>query len=194
MPLHACPARCGARRRGETAKLGSAPCLPSMAPTLTRRTRRVSPSQPQRARPPANGTHSSTKGSRNPPLRQRYPSLKGSSRRLSADSRRRRHLREYRHEEAFCIAFNQDHAAGEQHLSARDVEIAGKVINLIVRELDRCGGIAHGASLVGIAQRRNAGNMRRMRCQEYRQRVLVIVVIFGTLKEVAIDRPLQMRM
>jgi len=29
MPLHACPARCGARRRGETAKLGSAPCLPS---------------------------------------------------------------------------------------------------------------------------------------------------------------------
>src|SRR5208337_426991 len=153
MPLHACPARCGARRRGETAKLGSAPCLPSMAPTLTRRTRRVSPSQPQRARPPANGTHSSTKGSRNPPLRQRYPSLKGSSRRLSADSRRRRHLREYRHEEAFCIAFNQDHAAGEQHLSARDVEIAGKVINLIVRELDRCGGIAHGASLVGIAQK-----------------------------------------
>src|SRR5208337_4989693 len=29
MPLHACPARCGARRRGETAKLGSAPCSPS---------------------------------------------------------------------------------------------------------------------------------------------------------------------
>ena len=27
--LHACPARCGARRRCRTAKLGSAPCLPS---------------------------------------------------------------------------------------------------------------------------------------------------------------------
>ena len=57
---------------------------------------RVSPSQPQRARPPANGTHSSTKSSRKPPLRQprsvgRCPSLKASSRRLNADSRRRRH-------------------------------------------------------------------------------------------------------
>src|SRR5450631_2026083 len=31
--LHACPARCGARRRGETAKLGSAPCLPSIRPS-----------------------------------------------------------------------------------------------------------------------------------------------------------------
>ncbi len=50
----------------------------------------------QRAWPPANGTHSSTKSSRKPPLRQsrsvgRYPSLKGSSRRLNADSRRRQH-------------------------------------------------------------------------------------------------------
>ena len=95
MPLHACPARCGARRRGETAKLGSAPCLPSItSKLLSRHPPRVSPSQTQRARPPANGTHSSTKSSRKPPLRQsrsvgRYPSLKGSSRRLNADSRRR---------------------------------------------------------------------------------------------------------
>src|SRR5271166_2005900 len=96
MPLHACPARCGARRRGETAKLGSASCLPSIASKLlSRHPPRVSPSQPQRARPPANGTHSSTKSSRKPPLRQsrsvgRYPSLKASSHRLNADSRRRR--------------------------------------------------------------------------------------------------------
>src|SRR5208283_4661017 len=95
MPLHACPARCGARRRGETAKLGSASCLPSItSKLLSRHPPRVSPSQTQRARPPANGTHSSTKSSRKPPLRQsrsvgRYPSLKGSSRRLNADSRRR---------------------------------------------------------------------------------------------------------
>ena len=62
MPLHACPARCGARRRGETAKLGSAPCLPSiMSKLLSRHPPRVSPSKPQRAKPPANATHSSTK-------------------------------------------------------------------------------------------------------------------------------------
>jgi len=62
MPLHACPARCGARRRGETAKLGSAPCLPSIiGKLLSRHPPRVSPSQSQRARPPANDTHSSTK-------------------------------------------------------------------------------------------------------------------------------------
>ena len=99
MPLHACPARCGARRRGETAKLGSASCLPSItSKLLSRHPPRVSPSQTQRARPPANGTHSSTKSSRKPPLRQsrsvgRYPSLKGSSRRLNADSRRRQQNR-----------------------------------------------------------------------------------------------------
>src|SRR5271157_1799945 len=62
---------------------------------LSRHPPRVSPSQPQRARPPANGTHSSTKSSRKPPLRQprsvgRCPSLKASSRRLNADSRHRR--------------------------------------------------------------------------------------------------------
>ena len=85
MTLHACPARCGARRRGETAKLGSAPCLPSKtSKPLSRHPSRVSPSQPQRARPQANGTHSSTKSSRKPPLRQprsigRCPSLKASS-------------------------------------------------------------------------------------------------------------------
>ena len=46
MALHACPARCGARRRGETAKLGSAPCLPSITSTLlSRRPPRVSQSQ-----------------------------------------------------------------------------------------------------------------------------------------------------
>src|SRR5271165_1363276 len=62
MPLHACPARCGARRRGETAKLGSAPCLPSItSKLLSRHPHRVSRSKPQRARPPANATHSSTK-------------------------------------------------------------------------------------------------------------------------------------
>ena len=37
MALHACPARCGARRRGETAKLGSAPCLPSITSKLLSR-------------------------------------------------------------------------------------------------------------------------------------------------------------
>ena len=30
LALHSCPARCGARRRGGTAKLSSAPCLPSI--------------------------------------------------------------------------------------------------------------------------------------------------------------------
>ena len=46
----------------ETAKLGSAPCLPSItSKLLSRHPHRVSPSKPQRARPPANATHSSTK-------------------------------------------------------------------------------------------------------------------------------------
>ena len=36
LALHACPARCGARRRCGTAKLGSAPCLPLRAGTLLR--------------------------------------------------------------------------------------------------------------------------------------------------------------
>src|SRR5580658_1417807 len=30
--LHSCPARCGARRRCRTARLGSAPCLPPSLP------------------------------------------------------------------------------------------------------------------------------------------------------------------
>ena len=95
MPLHACPARCGARRRGETAKLGSAPCLPSItSKLLSRHPPGVSQSQPRSARSPANATHSSPKNSPKPPLRQspsvgRYPSLKGGTRRLRALSRRR---------------------------------------------------------------------------------------------------------
>ena len=36
LSLHACPARCGARRRCGTAKLRSAPCLPLRAGTLLR--------------------------------------------------------------------------------------------------------------------------------------------------------------
>ena len=36
LSLHACPARCGARRRCGTAKLCSAPCLPLRAGTLLR--------------------------------------------------------------------------------------------------------------------------------------------------------------
>src|SRR5271165_3520824 len=56
------PSTVWARRRGETAKLGSAPCLPSItSKLLSRHPHRVSRSKPQRARPPANATHSSTK-------------------------------------------------------------------------------------------------------------------------------------
>src|SRR5271166_5266670 len=52
MPLHACPARCGARRRGETAKLGSAPCLPSKTskpyPAIRPASAQASPKGPRR--------------------------------------------------------------------------------------------------------------------------------------------------
>jgi hypothetical protein len=52
MPLHACPARCGARRRGETAKLGSAPCLPSKPskpyPDIRPASAQASPKGPRR--------------------------------------------------------------------------------------------------------------------------------------------------
>ena len=96
--LHACPARCGARRRGETAKLGSAPCSPStMSKLLSRHPPRVSPGHPYRARSPANSTHSSTQSSRKQPLRQsrsvgRYPCLSGSSRQKDACFDRRRQV------------------------------------------------------------------------------------------------------
>ncbi len=99
--LHACPARCGARRRGETAKLGSAPCSPStMSKLLSRHPPRVSPGHPYRARSPANSTHSSTQSSRKQPLRQsrsvgRYPCLSGSSRQKDACFDRRRHIGDY---------------------------------------------------------------------------------------------------
>jgi len=67
MPLHACPARCGhgveakqpswARRRARPRKRAS--LIPPSAP----RQPKPAPKVPQRARPPANGTHSSTKSS-----------------------------------------------------------------------------------------------------------------------------------
>src|SRR5271165_3133608 len=85
-----------ASRRNSQVGLGAVLALETEQ-ALSRHPPRVSPSQPQRARPPANGTHSSTKSSRKPPLRQprsveRCPSLKASTRRLNADSRRRRHV------------------------------------------------------------------------------------------------------
>jgi hypothetical protein len=92
MSPHACPARCGARRRGETAKLGSAPCSPSTAPTLTRRTRRVSPRpEPQRANSMADGPHSSKRSSSNPLLghprcRTGFMTTSPDPRRINADS------------------------------------------------------------------------------------------------------------
>ena len=82
-----------ASRRNSQVGLGAVLALENEQ-ALSRHPPRVSPSQPQRATPPANGTHSSTKSSRKPPLRQprsvgRYPSLKANSRRLNAHSRRR---------------------------------------------------------------------------------------------------------
>ena len=63
------PSTVWARRRGETAKLGSAPCLPSItSKLLSRHPHRVSRSKPQRARPPANATHSSTKARASHPI------------------------------------------------------------------------------------------------------------------------------
>src|SRR5208282_846791 len=72
-----------ASRRNSQVGLGAVLALENEQ-ALSRHPPRVSPSQPQRARPPANGTHSSTKSSRKPPLRQprsvgRCPSLKASS-------------------------------------------------------------------------------------------------------------------
>jgi CDP-diacylglycerol pyrophosphatase len=95
MPLHACPARCRARRRGETAKLGSAPCLPSItSKLLSRHPPRVSPSKPQRpSRRPTVSTHRQKLAQAalaSIPSIGRFPSLKGGTRRLSAHSRRRR--------------------------------------------------------------------------------------------------------
>src|SRR5208283_1117186 len=98
MPLHAAcvPSTVWgtASRRNSQVGLGAVLALENEQ-ALSRHPPRVSPSQPQRARPPANGTHSSTKSPRKPPLRQprsvgRCPSLKASSRHLNADSRRRR--------------------------------------------------------------------------------------------------------
>src|SRR5208282_777825 len=72
-----------ASRRNSQVGLGAVLALENEQ-ALSRHPPCVSPSQPQRARPPANGTHSSTKSSRKPPLRQprsvgRCPSLKASS-------------------------------------------------------------------------------------------------------------------
>ena len=97
MPLHACPARCGARRRGETAKLGSAPCLPSItSKLLPRHPPRVSQRQAPKGHAACYRYQLIDKSSRKQPWRQsrsigRYPSLKGGSRRLTAHSHRRRH-------------------------------------------------------------------------------------------------------
>ena len=98
MPLHACPARCGARRRGETAKLGSAPCLPSItSKLLPRHPPRVSQRQAPKGHAACYRYQLIDKSSRKQPWRQsrsigRYPSLKGGSRRLTAHSHRRRQL------------------------------------------------------------------------------------------------------
>ncbi len=97
MPLHACPARCRARRRGETAKLGSAPCLPSItSKLLSRHPPLVSPSKPQRpSRRPTVSTHRQKLAQAalaSIPSIGRFPSLKGGTRRLSAHSCRRRHF------------------------------------------------------------------------------------------------------
>ena len=82
-----------ASRRNSQVGLGAVLALENEQ-ALSRHPPRVSPGRPQRARSPANGTHSSTNSSRKPPLRQprsvgRYPSLKANTRRLNADSRRR---------------------------------------------------------------------------------------------------------
>jgi hypothetical protein len=72
--------------------------------------------------------------------------------------------------------------------------VLARKIFIIVRELDRRSGMTHGASLTRIAKKnqrtqgRHACNVWRVRCQENRQRALIILVVFGTLKQVAIDR------
>ncbi len=58
LTLHACPARCGARRRSRTAKSRSAPCLPLIPASSYRTLRRcVSPRPHRRAASHPTATH-----------------------------------------------------------------------------------------------------------------------------------------
>ena len=91
LPLHACPARCGARRRCGTAKLRSAPCLPLESSKLLRATQAGSqPDADQR-----NSNISSTSAARLRPLCPPEPTLAsdpvGIRRRIDAGSDRHRH-------------------------------------------------------------------------------------------------------
>ena len=105
MPLHACPARCRARRRGETAKLGSAPCLPSKTSKPYPAIRPASAQAgPQRANP--NGPSSTfivdTKlvqsALGHPRYRARFMTTSPDPRQINADSGNRRHHEPTRHE------------------------------------------------------------------------------------------------
>src|SRR5664279_3777562 len=91
--LHTCPARCGARRRGETAKLGSAPCLPSItSKLLSRHQPRVSPGQPGLTESNHQRKARSSHACANPTVKSLLR-LSDNSHRLNADPDSHRHPR-----------------------------------------------------------------------------------------------------
>ena len=96
MTLHACPARCGARRRVVTAKLTSAPCLPFDEGKFYPPSAAASASKPlDGLKPPATHRHRSSKLRKavTHPNQRRSFSRSGAPRRLCAGSDCRRQCR-----------------------------------------------------------------------------------------------------
>jgi hypothetical protein len=97
-----------------------------------------------------------------------------------------------RNKETLSVALDQNDSAGEEHLGPRHIEIARQVVSLIVRQAGIGAGVSDRPILTFIldqqqgADRGDAGDMRRMRCQEYRERFRLVVVL-DALEQVSVD-------